>query len=89
MSARTILDEIFFERSGKRKAVTESRRMKMTKKSVEQILLEKAIITQEQLDKALEESKRKGLPAIKVLLHSGMVSEEAYGQAMSGIIQKQ
>jgi len=55
----------------------------MAKKSVEQILLEKAIITKEQLDKAMDESKKKGLAIGKVLVRSGMVSEEAYTQAMA------
>ncbi|MEK6732352.1 MAG: ATPase, T2SS/T4P/T4SS family, partial [Candidatus Omnitrophota bacterium] len=55
----------------------------MTKKSAEQILLEKAVITKEQLDKAIEESKKKGMPVSKVMVRSGMVTEEAYVQAMS------
>ena len=55
----------------------------MAKKNVEQVLLEKAIITKEQLDKAMEEYRRKGLHVGKVIVRSGMVSEEAYAQAMS------
>ncbi|HAZ09743.1 MAG TPA: type II secretion system protein GspE [Candidatus Omnitrophica bacterium] len=55
----------------------------MTKKSAEQILLEKAIITKEQLDKALEESRNKGMPVGKVIVRSGMVTEEVYAQAIS------
>lgn len=55
----------------------------MTKKSAEQILLEKAIITKEQFDKALEESRKKGISVAKVIVHSGMVTEEAYAQAVS------
>ena len=55
----------------------------MTKKSAEQILLEKAVITKEQLDKAIEESKKKGMPVSKVIVRSGMVTEEAYVQALS------
>ena len=55
----------------------------MTKKSAEQILLEKAVITKEQLDKAIDESKKKGMPVSKVMVRSGMVTEEAYVQAMS------
>ena len=54
----------------------------MTKKSAEQILLEKAVITKEQLDKAIDESKKKGMPVSKVMVRSGMVTEEAYAQAI-------
>jgi len=55
----------------------------MTKKSIEQILLDRAIITKEQLDKALEESRKKGMPVGKVIVRSGLVAEEMYAQAMS------
>ncbi|MDO8603303.1 MAG: type II secretion system ATPase GspE [Candidatus Omnitrophota bacterium] len=55
----------------------------MVKKNIEQILLEKAVITQEQLDKALDESRKKGISAGKVIVRSGMVTEEAYAQAVS------
>lgn len=55
----------------------------MAKKNVEQILLEKAVITKEQFDKAIEESKKNGMPVSKVMVRSGMVTEEAYVQAMS------
>lgn len=60
--------------------------MKMTKKSAEQILLEKAVITKEHLDKAMDESKKKGMAVGKVLVRSGMVSEEKYAQAMSEVL---
>jgi len=55
----------------------------MAKKNAEQILLEKAIITKEQFNKALEESRKKGMPIGKVIVRSGMVTEEAYAQAVS------
>ncbi|PIP68663.1 MAG: type II secretion system protein GspE [Candidatus Omnitrophica bacterium CG_4_9_14_0_2_um_filter_42_8] len=55
----------------------------MTKKSIEQILFEKAVITKEQLDKAMEESKKKGMSVGKVIVRSGMATEEAYAQAAS------
>ncbi len=55
----------------------------MTKKSAEQILLEKAVITKEQFDKALDESRKKGMSVGKVIVRSGMVTEEAYAQAVS------
>ncbi len=55
----------------------------MAKKNAEQILLEKALITKEQFDKALEESRKKGMNLGKVIVRSGMVSEEAYAEAMS------
>jgi type IV pilus assembly protein PilB len=55
----------------------------MTKKSAEQILLEKAVITKEQFDKALDESRKKGMSVGKVIVRSGMVTEEAYVQAVS------
>ena len=55
----------------------------MTKKNAEQILLEKAIITKEQFNKALEESRKKGMPIGKVIVRSGMAAEEVYAQAVS------
>ena len=55
----------------------------MTKKSAEQILVEKAIITKEQFDKALDESRKKGMSVGKVIVRSGMITEEAYAQALS------
>lgn len=55
----------------------------MAKKNAEQILLEKAAITKQQFDKALEESKKKGMSVGKVIVRSGMVTEEAYAQAVS------
>jgi len=55
----------------------------MAKKSVEQILLDNSVITKKQLDKAMEESRKKGMSVGKVIVRSGMVTEEAYAQAMS------
>ncbi|MDP2921876.1 MAG: type II secretion system ATPase GspE [Candidatus Omnitrophota bacterium] len=55
----------------------------MTKKTTEEILLEKAVITKEQFDKALDESKRKGMSLARVIVRSGMVTEDAYAQAAS------
>ena len=55
----------------------------MAKKNIEQILLEKAVITKEQFDKAMEESRKKGMSVGKVIVRSGMATEEAYTQAMS------
>ncbi len=55
----------------------------MTKKSAEQILLEKAVITKEQFDKALDESRKKGMSVGNVIVRSGMATEEAYAQAVS------
>ncbi|MCX5693456.1 MAG: type II secretion system ATPase GspE [Candidatus Omnitrophica bacterium] len=55
----------------------------MTKKSAEQILVEKAVITKEQFDKALDESRKKGMSVGKVIVRSGMITEEAYAQALS------
>lgn len=55
----------------------------MAKKNAEQILLEKSAITKQQFDKALEESKKKGMSVGKVIVRSGMVTEEAYAQAVS------
>jgi type IV pilus assembly protein PilB len=55
----------------------------LAKKNAEQILLEKAIITKEQFNKALDESRKKGMSVGKVIVRSGMVTEEAYAQAVS------
>jgi len=55
----------------------------MPKKNIEQILLEKAVITKEQLEKALDESRKKGMSVGKVIVRSGMATEEAYAQAES------
>lgn len=54
-----------------------------TKKTIENILIERSIITQEHLDKILEDSRKKGIPFEKLLVQSGAVSEEAYAIALS------
>jgi len=58
----------------------------MAKKNVEQVLLEKAIITEEQLDKTLKESKKKGIPVAEYLVQSGAVSEDNYARALSDVM---
>jgi len=59
----------------------------MAKKNLEQILLEKGLITKEQFDKALDESRKKGMPVAKVILRSGMVTEDVYARAMSEFME--
>jgi len=58
----------------------------MAKKSVEDILLKKSLITEEQLKKIREDSKKKGMPVGKLLVRSGVVSEDDYAQATSEIL---
>jgi len=58
----------------------------MAKKTVEEILLERSLLTQEQLKKAKEDSKKKGIALGKILLRSGIVGEDDYTQALSEIL---
>ncbi len=58
----------------------------MAKKDVEQVLLERSFITEEQLKKIREDSKKKGIPVGKLLVRSGVVSEDDYAHAMSEIL---
>lgn len=58
----------------------------MAKKTVEQILLERSLITDEQLKKIREDSKKKGISVSKLLVHSGVVSEDDYTQVSSEIL---
>ncbi|MBU1061358.1 MAG: type II secretion system ATPase GspE [Candidatus Omnitrophica bacterium] len=59
----------------------------MTKKTIEQILLKRSLITQEQIDKMKEDSKRKGIPVGRLLVKAGVVSEDDYTQAFSEILE--
>lgn len=59
----------------------------MVKKSVEQVLLEHSLITEEQLKKIKEDSKKKGISAGKLLVRSGAVSEDDYAQALSEALE--
>ncbi|MFC1666764.1 type II secretion system ATPase GspE [Candidatus Omnitrophota bacterium] len=59
----------------------------MREKTIEQILLERVLITEEQINKMREESKKKGIPLGKLLVRSGAVSEDDYVQAMSEILE--
>jgi type IV pilus assembly protein PilB len=59
----------------------------MPKKSVEEILLGRSLITREQLNKAMEESGKNGIPLTKILIRTGMVSEEDYAQALSEYLE--
>src|SRR4030042_203740 len=52
----------------------------MEKRAIEQILLERSLISREQLDKAIEEAKKTGLPIAKILVRSGIIDEESYSQ---------
>lgn len=58
----------------------------MPKKTIEELLLERSLITKEQLNKAIEESKKKALPLNKVFVLLGMVNEEDYSQVMSDFL---
>ncbi len=59
----------------------------MTKKTVEQILLERSFITEEHIKKAKEDSKKKGIPIGKLLVKTGIVTEDDYAQAMSEALE--
>ncbi len=58
----------------------------MAKKTVEQVLLERLLITDEQLKKIRGDSKKKGISVSKLLVRSGVVSEDDYTQASSEIL---
>lgn len=58
----------------------------MAKKTVEDILLERSLITEEQLNKVKDDSKKKGISVSMLLVRSGVVGEEDYTQAMSEIL---
>ncbi len=58
----------------------------MAKKRVEEVLLERSLITEEQLKKVKEDSKKEAIPLGKLLIRSGVVSEEDYTHAMSEIL---
>jgi len=55
----------------------------MAKKTPEQVLLERSLITEEHIKKAREDSKKKGIPLGKLLVKTGIVTEDDYVQAMS------
>lgn len=58
----------------------------MAKKTIEQILLEKKIARQEDIDKAKKDSDKKGIPAGELLIQSGAVKEDDYYKAMSEVL---
>ncbi|MBU1006762.1 MAG: type II secretion system ATPase GspE [Candidatus Omnitrophica bacterium] len=58
----------------------------MAKKTVEQILLERSLITEEQIESIRDDSRKKGVALEKLLVRSGLVSEEDYVQAMSEVL---
>ncbi len=58
----------------------------MVKKRIEDILLERSLLTRESLEKAKEESRKRGIPLQKVLIKSGAVNEEDYMQVLSEIL---
>jgi len=58
----------------------------MSKKTVEQILLERSLITEDRMKKVKDDSKKKGISVDKLLVHSGVVSEDDYAQASSEIL---
>lgn len=60
--------------------------MNMSKKTVEQILLERSLITEDHLKKVKDDSRKKGISVDKLLVHSGVVSEDDYAQASSEIL---
>ncbi len=54
--------------------------------AAEEVLLKRSLITEEQLKKAREDSKKKGIPVGKLLVRSGIVNEDDYTQAMSEVL---
>ncbi|MFC1508156.1 type II secretion system ATPase GspE [Candidatus Omnitrophota bacterium] len=59
----------------------------MTKKTIEQVLLERSLVTEEQLKKVKEDSKKKGVSISKLLLRSAIVNEDDYALALSEILE--
>lgn len=57
-----------------------------TEKKVEELLLERSLITEEQLKKVKEDSKKKGISVVKLLVRSAIVSEDDYAQVLSDIL---
>lgn len=55
----------------------------MVKKTIEQILVEKNIITEEQVNKIKKESAKKDIPLGELLIQSGVVNESDYYKALS------
>lgn len=63
-----------------------------SKKLLGEILIEKGLITQEQLEKALEEQKKTGYPLGQILIDSGLITPDVLGEILSeqyGIEYKQ
>ena len=58
----------------------------MAKRTVEEILLERSLITEDQLKKVKDDSKKKGISVDKLLVRSGVVSEDDYAQVSSEIL---
>ncbi len=58
----------------------------MTEKRVEEILLERSLVTEEQLKKIREDSRKKGISVGKLLVRSDVISEDDYTQAMSEVL---
>ena len=54
-----------------------------TEKKVEELLLERSLITEKQLKEVKEDSKKKGISVAKLLVRSAIVSEDDYAQALS------
>ena len=56
------------------------------KKSLGRMLLEEGLLTQEQLDKALETQKQSGEPLGKVLVRLGWIEERDILRALEGLM---
>ena len=59
----------------------------MIKKTPEDILLQRSLITEENIKKAKEDSKKKGTPIGKLLIKTGIITEDDYAQAMSEALE--
>ena len=59
----------------------------MAKKTPEDILLQRSLITEENIKKAKEDSKKKGTPIGKLLIKTGIITEDDYAQAMSEALE--
>ncbi len=58
----------------------------MAKKTPEDILLERSLITEEHIKKAKEDSKKKGMSIGKILVKTGVVTEDDYAQATAEVL---
>jgi len=58
----------------------------MSRKTVEEILLERALVTKEDIDRFKDESKKRGVDIGRMLVDAGIIDEEKYIKALSEVL---